>query len=183
MPDLDDQLEAQVAELLKIIPENVFALGEVRLEEAVGRLLKEKGYTLATAESCTGGHLAHKITSIAGSSEYFMGSILAYHNHVKINQLGVSTEALAEHGAVSEEVVSQMAANVRKLLNTDIGLATSGIAGPGGGTPDKPVGTIWVAYADAEKTVARKIFYQKERLLNIEYTTYTALNLLRQQLN
>lgn len=180
--NLADQMEEQVQKLQAIIPEYIFALGEVPLEAAVGNLLKEKGFTIATAESCTGGHLAHKLTSIAGSSEYFMGSVLAYHNHVKINQLGVSAEDLAQYGAVSEEIVCQMAANVRKLLNTSIGVATSGIAGPGGGTPDKPVGTIWVAYADAEKTVAKKIFYNKERLLNIEYTTYTALNLVRQQI-
>ncbi|GEO05827.1 CinA-like protein [Adhaeribacter aerolatus] len=180
--NLEEQMDAQVEKLKTLIPQHIFALGEVPLEEAVGRLLKEKGFTIATAESCTGGHLAHKLTSIAGSSEYFMGSILAYHNHIKINQLGVSAEDLTQYGAVSEEVVSQMAANVRKLLNTDIGLATSGIAGPSGGTPEKPVGTIWVAYADAEKTVAKKIFYNKERLLNIEFTTYTALNLVRQQI-
>lgn len=181
--NLEDQLDAEVQKLQELIPEYIFALGEVPIEAAVGNLLKEKGFTIATAESCTGGYLAHKLTSIAGSSEYFMGSILAYHNHIKINQLGINPEDLTRHGAVSEEVVSQMAANVRTLLNTDIGLATSGIAGPGGGTPDKPVGTIWIAYADAEKTVARKIFYNKERLLNIEFTTYTILNLLRQEIN
>ncbi|MDB5263135.1 MAG: damage-inducible protein CinA [Adhaeribacter sp.] len=178
--DLETQLNEQVEKLQTLIPEHIFALGEIPLPEAVGNLLKEKGFTVATAESCTGGHLAHKLTSMAGSSEYFMGSVVAYHNHVKINQLGISAEDLAQYGAVSEEVVSQMAANVRKLLNTDIGIATSGIAGPGGGTTEKPVGTVWVAYADAEKTVAKKIFYNKDRLLNIEYTTYTALNLVRQ---
>ena len=180
--NLEAEIQEQVQKLQVLIPEHIFALGEVPLEEAVGNLLKEKGYTIATAESCTGGHLAHKLTSIAGSSEYFMGSVLAYHNHVKINQLGVSAKDIASYGAVSEEVVSQMASNVRKLLNTDIGVATSGIAGPGGGTPEKPVGTIWVAYADAEKTVAKKIFYNKDRLLNIQFTTYTALNLVRQQI-
>ena len=180
--DLEAQMELQVQQLQKLIPENIFAYGEVTLPEAIGRLLKEKGFTIATAESCTGGHLAHKITSIAGSSEYFMGSILAYHNHIKINQLGVSPDDLAQFGAVSEQVVSQMAANVRKLLNTDIGVATSGIAGPGGGTPEKPVGTIWIAYASAEKTIAHQINYNKDRLLNIEFTTYAALNLIRQQL-
>jgi nicotinamide-nucleotide amidase len=181
--ELEQQMEDQVQQLQALIPEHIFALGEVSLEEAVGRLLKEKGYTIATAESCTGGHLAHKITSIAGSSEYFMGSILAYHNHIKMNQLGIPSDTIARFGAVSEEVVSQMAVNVRQLLNTDIGIATSGIAGPGGGTPQKPVGTIWIAYADAEKTIARKLFFQKDRLLNIEYTTYMALNLVRQQIN
>jgi nicotinamide-nucleotide amidase len=181
--DLDQQLDNEQARLLALIPDHVFALGETSLEAAVGELLKQKGFTIATAESCTGGHVAHKLTSVAGSSEYFMGGILAYHNHVKIRQLEVSPEDLARHGAVSEQVVSQMAAHVRRLLNTDIGIATSGIAGPTGGSPEKPVGTIWIAYADAEKTVARKIFYDKERLLNIEYTTYSVLNLVRQQLS
>jgi nicotinamide-nucleotide amidase len=181
--DLDQQLDQEQARLLALIPDHVFALGETSLEAAVGELLKQKGFTIATAESCTGGHVAHKLTSVAGSSEYFMGSIVAYHNHVKINQLEVSPEDLARHGAVSEQAVSQMAAHVRRLLNTDIGIATSGIAGPTGGSPEKPVGTIWIAYADAEKTVARKIFYDKERLLNIEYTTYSVLNLVRQQLS
>ncbi|MGV3504405.1 MAG: competence/damage-inducible protein A [Adhaeribacter sp.] len=180
--DLEAQLDAEQARLLALIPDYVYGLGEVSLEEAVGDLLRQKGFTLATAESCTGGHVAHKITSVAGSSEYFMGSILAYHNHIKIKQLEVSPEDLAAYGAVSEEVVSQMAANVRRLLNTDIGLATSGIAGPGGGSPDKPVGTIWIAYADAEKTLARKISYDKGRELNIAYTTFQVLNLLRQQI-
>jgi nicotinamide-nucleotide amidase len=181
--NLDQQLDDEQARLLALIPDHVYALGEVSLEQAVGELLKQKGFTIATAESCTGGHVAHKLTSVAGSSEYFMGSILAYHNHVKIQQLEVSPEDLARYGAVSGEVVSQMAANVRRLLNTDIGIATSGIAGPGGGSPEKPVGTVWIAYADAEKTVTRKIFYDKERLLNIEYTTLSVLNLVRQQLS
>jgi nicotinamide-nucleotide amidase len=181
--NLDQQLDTELARLLALIPDHVFGLGEISLEQAVGELLKQKGFTLATAESCTGGHVAHKLTSVAGSSEYFMGSILAYHNHVKIKQLEVSAEDLSRYGAVSEEVVCQMAANVRRLLNTDIGIATSGIAGPGGGSPEKPVGTIWIAYADAEKTVARKIFYDKERQLNIAYTTFSVLNLLREQLS
>ena len=180
---LETQLNAETEKLQRLIPEYIFALGEIPIEAAMGNLLKEKGFTIATAESCTGGHLAHKLISMAGSSEYFIGSILAYHNNVKINQLGINPEDLSQHGAVSEAVVSQMAANVRTVLNTDIGLATSGIAGPGGGTPDKPVGTIWIAYADAEKTIARQLSYNKNRLLNIEYTTYAALNLLRQQLN
>lgn len=180
--NLRTQLDAEEARLQGLIAPYIFGLGEVSLEQAVGELLKEKGFTIATAESCTGGHVTHKLTSVAGSSEYFMGSIIAYHNHVKIGQLQVSPEAISQHGAVSEEVVSQMAANVRRLLQTDIGIATSGIAGPGGGSPEKPVGTIWIAYADAEKTIARKIFYNKERLLNIEYTTLQVLNLLRQQL-
>jgi nicotinamide-nucleotide amidase len=180
--DLNLQLDTEQARLQGLIQDHIYGLGEITLEQAVGDLLKQKGFTIATAESCTGGHVAHKLTSPAGSSEYFMGSIVAYHNHVKIRQLEISPEDLSQYGAVSEEVVCQMAANVRRLLQTDIGIATSGIAGPGGGSPDKPVGTVWMAYADAEKTVAKKIFYDKERLLNIEYTTFSILNLVRQQL-
>ena len=180
--EVNQQLDTEQVRLQALIQDHIFGFGEISLEQAVGDLLKQKGFTIATAESCTGGHVAHKLTSPAGSSEYFMGSVVAYHNHVKIRQLEISPEDLARHGAVSEQVVCQMAANVRRLLQTDIGIATSGIAGPGGGSADKPVGTVWIAYADAEKTVAKKIFYDKERLLNIEYTTYSVLNLVRQQL-
>jgi nicotinamide-nucleotide amidase len=180
--EVNQQLDTEQVRLQGLIQDHIFGFGEISLEQAVGDLLKQKGFTIATAESCTGGHVAHKLTSPAGSSEYFMGSVVAYHNHVKIRQLEISPEDLARHGAVSEQVVSQMAANVRRLLQTDIGIATSGIAGPGGGSADKPVGTVWMAYADAEKTVTKKIFYDKERLLNIEYTTYSVLNLVRQQL-
>lgn len=180
--EVNQQLDTEQIRLQGLIQDHIFGFGEISLEQAVGDLLRQKGFTIATAESCTGGHVAHKLTSPAGSSEYFMGSVVAYHNHVKIRQLEISPEDLARHGAVSEQVVCQMAANVRRLLQTDIGIATSGIAGPGGGSADKPVGTVWIAYADAEKTVAKKIFYDKERLLNIEYTTYSVLNLVRQQL-
>ncbi|MGV3539806.1 MAG: competence/damage-inducible protein A [Rufibacter sp.] len=180
--DLESQLQTQVDQLVPLIAEHIFAFGEVTLEEAIGALLKEKGLTISTAESCTGGLVAHKLTSVPGSSAYFMGSVVAYSNDVKISQLGVKTDALEEHGAVSEETVRQMAEGVRQLLQTDLGVATSGIAGPDGGTPEKPVGTIWIAYADAHQTVARKISFNKTRLLNIEYTALQVLNLVRQSL-
>jgi nicotinamide-nucleotide amidase len=111
-----------------------------------------------------------------------MGSIIAYDNQVKISQLHVNPETIALHGAVSEQVVREMAENVRKKLHTDVGLATSGIAGPGGGTHDKPVGTIWIAYADNHQTISKKLQYNKNRQLNIEFTTLAVLNLLRQSL-
>jgi nicotinamide-nucleotide amidase len=179
---LDQELQTEVEKLSQIIPKYIFAYGEVSLEEAVGNLLKAKQLTIATAESCTGGYLAHKFTSIPGSSAYFMGSIVAYHNDVKIRELNVNPETLQQHGAVSEAVVREMAENVRKKFNTTIGVATSGIAGPDGGTPDKPVGTIWIAYADEHKTIAKQLNYNKNRLLNIEYTALVALNLIRQSL-
>ena len=179
---LEEDLTKEVGKLSKLIPNYIFAYGEVPLEEAIGRMLKERNLTIATAESCTGGFLAHKITSIGGSSAYYQGSVIAYHNEVKVRELHVKPETLQQHGAVSEATVKEMAENVRLKFNTDIGVATSGIAGPDGGTPAKPVGTIWIAYADKEKTVAKLINFNKNRLLNIEYTALAVLNLIRQSL-
>ncbi|MCC9136254.1 competence/damage-inducible protein A [Pontibacter silvestris] len=179
---LEKELQQQVDILSQIIPDYIFAYGEVKLEEAVGQLLKTQKLTIATAESCTGGLLAHKFTSVPGSSAYYIGSVIAYHNHVKTEQLGVKPDTLAQYGAVSEDTVRQMAEGIRMKFNTDIGVATSGIAGPDGGTPDKPVGTIWIAYADKDKTVTKLLSYNKDRILNIEYTTIAVLNLMRQSL-
>jgi nicotinamide-nucleotide amidase len=180
---LEQELQAEVGKLQYIIPEYIYAYGEVKLEEAIGQLLKERSLTIATAESCTGGYLAHKITSISGSSAYYQGSVIAYHNAVKIRELNVRPETLQQYGAVSEATVKEMAENVRKKFGTDIGVATSGIAGPGGGTAEKPVGTIWIAYADKNKAVAKLLHYNKDRLLNIEYTALAVLNLVRQSLS
>ncbi|ARS36199.1 competence/damage-inducible protein A [Pontibacter actiniarum] len=180
---LEQELQQEVEKLRHIIPGHIFAYGEVKLEEAVGQLLKERGLTIATAESCTGGFLAHKLTSIGGSSAYYQGSIVAYHNEVKVRELGVKPETLQQHGAVSEATVREMARNVRQKFGTDIGVATSGIAGPDGGTAEKPVGTIWIAYADKDRTVAKLLHFNKDRLLNIEYTAMAVLNLVRQRLN
>ncbi|MBC5993333.1 competence/damage-inducible protein A [Pontibacter cellulosilyticus] len=179
---LEQEIQAEVDKLQQIIPNYIFAFGELSLEAAIGQLLKERGLTIATAESCTGGYLAHKLTSISGSSAYYHGSVIAYHNDVKIRELGVKPETLQQHGAVSEATVKEMAANVRQKFNTDIGVATSGIAGPDGGTPEKPVGTIWIAYADKYKTEAKLLQFNKDRLLNIEYTAMAVLNLVRQSL-
>ena len=179
---LEDQMLIQLDKLSDLIPRYIYAYGEVSLEETVGMLLNARSYTIATAESCTGGYLAHRITSIPGSSMYYQGSIIAYDNQVKIRELQVKPETIDRHGAVSEEVVREMAENVRKKFNTSIGVATSGIAGPGGGTADKPVGTIWIAYADDTQTVSKKLQYNKDRLLNIEFTAIAVLNLIRQTL-
>ncbi len=181
-PVLEAQMQERIDALAALLPDNIFAFGEVTLEEAIGQLLKERNLTISTAESCTGGLVAHKLTSVPGSSAYFTGSVVAYSNDVKKVQLGVSSETLETHGAVSEETVKAMAQGVRRLLKTDIGISTSGIAGPDGGTPEKPVGTIWIAYADAHQTIARKINYNKTRLLNMEYTTLQVLDLVRQSL-
>lgn len=180
--ELEQELQQEVDKLPGIIEKYIFAYGEVPLEEAIGLQLKERGLTIATAESCTGGFLAHKLTSVAGSSAWFIGGVIAYHNEVKMQELSVNPETLQQHGAVSEATVRAMAENVRLKFDTDIGLATSGIAGPDGGTPDKPVGTIWIAYANKYKTEAKLLNFNKNRLLNIEYTAMALLNLLRQSL-
>lgn len=179
---LEDQLQKEEDTLSQLISQYIFAYGEVSLEEAVGNLLSSLAYTIATAESCTGGYLSHKLTSIPGSSQYFLGGIIAYANDVKVRELGVDPAVLEAHGAVSEEVVRAMAEGARRRFNTNIGIATSGVSGPGGGTPEKPVGTVWLAYADETKTVVKKLLYHKDRLLNIEYSTISALNLIRQSL-
>ncbi len=181
-PDLRPRLEAQLPELRRLLGSYLFAEGEVPLEAALGQLLQQRGLSIGTAESCTGGAIAQRLTSVAGSSAYFRGSVVAYHNDVKVQQLGVRPETLAEHGAVSEATVRQMAEGLRRTLGVDVAVATSGVAGPGGGSPDKPVGTFWLAYADQHQTVTRRITFDRGRQLNIEYVTTVALNLVRQHL-
>lgn len=180
--ELEDQLLHELTTISNLIGKFIFAYGEVSLEETIGMLLNARSMTIATAESCTGGHVAHKLTSIPGSSLYYMGSIIAYDNHVKIKQLNVKPETIEQHGAVSEAVVREMAENVRKIMGTDVGIATSGIAGPGGGSAEKPVGTLCIAYSDATKTISKKLYFNKDRELNIEFTAMTVLNLVRQSL-
>lgn len=180
--NLERQMQQEVDKLSNLIPEYIFAYGEVTLPQAIGNLLKERGLTIAAAESCTGGMVAQKLTGISGSSAYFLGGLVAYDNAVKIEHLGVAEVTIHTYGAVSEETVTEMAQNIRQKFKTDIGIATSGIAGPTGGTPEKPVGTIWIAYADAGQTIARKLSFNRTRELNIEYTTMAVLNLVRQSL-
>lgn len=176
---LKKETEEQVEQLLPLISKHVFGYDNEELEEVLGNMLKAQNATIATAESCTGGQIAAAFTSVPGSSAYFKGSVVAYDNQVKIDQLEVDPSAIQAHGAVSEEVVKQMAENVRKLLKTDVGLATSGIAGPDGGTPEKPVGTIWLGYSDKDKTVAKKVQFTKNRQMNIQFGVMSALNLFR----
>jgi nicotinamide-nucleotide amidase len=173
-------VEKQVASLLTIVPELIFGYDDDSLEKVIGNLLIQNKKTISTAESCTGGNIAYTLTSIAGSSEYFLGSVVAYHNSIKINILGVKEQTLEEHGAVSEDVVKEMAEGIRKKFNTDVAVSVSGIAGPGGGTEDKPIGTVWIAYSDKDQTVARKLIFGNIRDVNIKLSTIAALNLVRQ---
>jgi nicotinamide-nucleotide amidase len=180
--ELTALLGFQVNALKKVIPDLIFGYNIDTMEEVVGKLLREKGLTLSTAESCTGGYIAHLITSISGSSNYFTGSTISYSNQVKIDELGVSANDLEKYGAVSETVVIQMAEGGRKKFGTDFTLAVSGIAGPDGGTAEKPVGTVWIALATDEKTVAKKFLFGEHRGRNIRKSALAALNMLRLEL-
>jgi len=179
---LKTELEQQIDALVSLIPGLIFGYDEEKLEKVVGDLLKENKYTLSTAESCTGGYIAHLITSIPGSSSYFKGSVVAYSNEIKTGMLGVQEETLIAHGAVSEQTVIQMAEGVRNKFGTDYSIAVSGIAGPDGGTPDKAVGTIWIAVAGPGETKTKKYLFGKNRQRNIRLATVTALNSLRLEL-
>jgi nicotinamide-nucleotide amidase len=177
-----NQVDAEIVSLLKFIPEYFYGFDDDKLEIIIGDLLHKKSATLASAESCTGGYIAHLITSIPGSSKYYKGGIIAYSNEIKENELGVSRESLVKFGAVSEEVVTEMANRIRKKFNTDYAIATSGIAGPDGGTPEKPVGTTWIAIVTPDKTVAFRYLFGEERERNIRKTALQALNLLRKEI-
>ncbi len=166
------QLKEKVKEFL-VVDE------DIPMELVVGRLLKEKGKTLSTAESCTGGYIAHLVTSHAGSSAYFMGSVVSYDNSIKKRVLHVSEDTLQTVGAVSEDTVKQMVRSVLNIMQTDYAVAVSGIMGPAGATPEKPVGMVWIAVANKEKTVTRLFHFRFDRKINIELTATNALNLLR----
>jgi len=148
------------------------------LEKEIGELLKKLGLTLAVAESCTGGLLAHRITNIPGSSSYFMGGVVAYSNQVKNALLKVSEETLRTHGAVSRETAIQMAKGVRELLGTDIGIGITGIAGPGGATPTKPVGLVYVALSAPDHEECHQFLWQGHRIQNKRLSTEAALKML-----
>ncbi len=179
---LDHELAEQVTKVMPLIEKNVFGFDTDELETVVGNLLNEKKLTLGVAESCTGGYVSAQITKVPGSSAYFWGSIVSYNNTVKVTQLGVQPETLEQFGAVSEEAVRQMAEGVRKALGTNVGIATSGIAGPDGGTPDKPVGTIWIACSTDRRTSTRLLKLGQYRDQNIQLTTTYLLNMLREEL-
>ena len=159
-----EEMDAQIAALLPLIADYVIALEDKPLETILGELLKQQNATIATAESCTGGRLAAALNAQAGSSAYFMGSVVAYANEVKEQVLGVEHDTLMRYGAVSEQTVRQMAEGVRRLMRTDYAIATSGIAGPDGGTEDKPVGTVWIAWATPEGTLAERFQFGVARL-------------------
>lgn len=172
-------IQEQEEKLKAILGQEIIGYDGETLEQVIQRLFIEHKLTLSTAESCTGGYIAHKITSVPGSSAYFMGSVVSYHNQVKHEMLHVSNDTLQTAGAVSKETVIQMAENARKMLHTDYTIAVSGIAGPDGGTPEKPVGTVWVAWATPQGTLTKKYRFGNDRLTNIHRTYQAALGVLR----
>ena len=151
----EDELQSHIDTLLPLISDYLLAAEDISLEALAGRLLSQQGKTIATAESCTGGRLAAALNAQSGASAYYMGSVVAYDNSIKEQVLGVRHDTLLQHGAVSEQTVLQMAEGVRTLMHTDYAIATSGIAGPTGGTIDKPVGTVWIAWATPNGTDAK----------------------------
>jgi len=177
---VDATLDTEFDKLKLLVKDYMVADEDISLQEMIGRILKERNKTMSAAESCTGGYISHLITTIAGSSAYFWGGVISYDNSLKQNILHVTAETLETFGAVSEETVTYMVKGVLEQTKTDYAVAVSGIMGPAGGTPEKPVGTVWIAVANNEKTETKKLQLRFERRRNIELTAVNALNFLRQ---
>ena len=166
-----------------MIPDYIFGYDSDDMQNVIGYLLRKNNKTLSVAESCTGGYLAQLITSVSGCSDYFKGSVVAYANEIKKNVLNVDSNNLDIYGAVSKQVVEQMAKGIREQFNTDFGIATSGIAGPSGGTKEKPVGTVWIAVSCKDNVVSNKFMFGRNRKRNIKVSAISALNMLRVKLS
>ncbi|WP_339865674.1 competence/damage-inducible protein A [uncultured Algoriphagus sp.] len=177
--EIENAIQQQIDLVLPTIEKYVYGYDTESLETAIGKLLQTNKKTVALAESCTGGYISHLITSISGSSSYFQGAIVPYHNQFKENVLHVNPKTLADFGAVSEETVREMSAEVRELFRSDFGLASSGVAGPNGGSLEKPVGTVWIACAGEGFVETKKLQLTQDRMLNIQLTAVAVLNLLR----
>lgn len=179
---LQAEIDAQVAQLYELAGEYIFGEGEDTLQQVAGVLLKGKNSTLSTAESCTGGYIAHLLTSVPGSSAYYTGSVVCYDNKIKTQELGVEETVLKTQGAVSEACVRQMAEGIRARFGTGYAIATSGIAGPDGGTAEKPVGTVWIAVSSAQQTIAKQFSFGDHRERTIQRAALQSLDMLRRML-
>ncbi len=177
---LEKESENLFLQLQELVKDILIVTEDIPLEKALGDLLLSKNKSLATAESCSGGYIAHLLTSIAGSSLYFKGTVVAYSYDAKETILGVNHETLETKGAVSEETITEMFNGLMKVTTADYGIATSGIMGPGGGTDDKPVGTVWVAVGTRKKMIAKKLYFRFDRMRNIELTAAHAMKMLFQ---
>lgn len=185
--ELNKIIDKKIEELKTIISEYIYGYevyGESKesLEEIIGKMLKKNGKTISTAESCTGGYISHLLTTVPGSSAYYIGSVISYAYEIKENELNVSHEVIMKHGAVSQPVVEQMAKAIREKYKTDYSISASGIAGPDGGTTDKPVGTVWIAIATPEKVISEKFLFGNDRERNIQKTANAALVMLKKEL-
>jgi len=180
--DMERDMNQRISKLKELIAPYIFGYDDDTIQSVVGSLLLEKQKTIAVAESCTGGFLSHLITSIPGSSAYFMGGTVSYSNASKMSQLSVSEQSLKDYGAVSEAVAIEMAIGARKIYNTDFALSITGIAGPGGGSVEKPIGTVWMGIATHDSCYARKFLLGTNRLRIIQVAADTALNMLRKEI-
>ncbi len=180
---LKEKTGCKVDELIALAGKYIYGYDNDTLEEIIGKLLIQNGKTLSTAESCTGGYLAHRITSVSGSSTYFKGSVVAYSVETKVNVLGVKPETIERYGVVSANVAEEMAERVRKLQNTDYAIATTGFAGPGGGTAEYPVGTVWIAVASKMQVQSHRFLFPYSRERNIHAAAISAMNMLRVAMN
>ena len=178
----ETRINERLIELKGILGDQIYSDDDDTLEKCIGRLLRGTGKTISTAESCTGGSIAAMLTSVAGSSEYFLGSVVSYANSVKSGVLGVDESIISEHGAVSSECVAAMAEGVLKLTGSDFSIATSGIAGPGGGSDAKPVGLVWIGVSSQKSTETFSMVFKGDRKRNIERFAANALNILRKKL-
>lgn len=177
--DEERRINEEFAKLKPILGDAIYSYDDETLESAVGRLLKSHSLTMSAAESCTGGTISEMITSVPGASEYYLGSVTSYANSVKRNILGVNGETIDSHGAVSEECVREMAEGVKRVTGSDFSVATSGIAGPGGAEPGKPVGLVWIAVSSPDRTISRKFVFSSDRKRNIQRFASSAINMLR----
>ncbi len=173
-----EAINKEIEKLKIIIPEYIWGYDNETLEGLLGKYLKEKGETLCTAESCTVGYIAHRITSVSGSSRWFKGAVVAYSNEIKHDLLNIEKTMLEQHGAVSQQTVEAMAANAREKIEADWCIAISGIAGPTGGTPEKPVGTVWIAVAGKDTLKSRKFMFGDNRERNIIRSAVAAMAML-----
>lgn len=179
---LQNEVEDQCQMVLPLIREWVYGYDGDTLARATGNLLQKQGETMSIAESCSSGFVSYTLTSVPGSSFYFNGSVVAYQNEAKVNLLGVKKETLEQFGAVSEQTAREMAEGVRKKFHSTYGLSTTGVAGPGGGSAEKPVGLVYIAITNGEQTIVKKLNLTKDRDTNIRYTASAILNLFRQTL-
>lgn len=179
---LQADVQKETTKLQSLVSEYIYGYDDDTLESVTSNLLLKRKHSIAVAESCSVGYISYSLGSVAGCSQYFMGSMVAYSNEAKINLLGVKRDTIETFGAVSEETVKEMAQQIRMKFNTTIGMASSGIAGPGGGSDHKPVGTVWIAYADAKQVVAKRLQLGNDRDLNIKLTAVYVLNLLRESI-